>query len=73
MLYNLFPLIAGNVTLPRLNVTMTRYPNLAIAEIVHKLIPSQIFVIPAKKEGGRSPSVTPPLDDPTTTTAMAVS
>ena len=52
LLYNLFPLVAGNVTLPRLNVSMTRYPNLAIAEIVHKLIPSQIFVIPAKKDGG---------------------
>jgi len=49
LVYNLFPLIAGNVNLPRLNVSMVRYPGSAITETIHKLIPSQIFILPVKK------------------------
>jgi len=64
LIYNLFPLVAGNVVLPRLNVTMTRYPNLALAETVHKLIPSHIFVIPAKKDGVSASSTPPPQPPP---------
>lgn len=41
--YNLVPLMPGNLILPRLQLNMTRYPDL-LASIVQKMLPTDIFV-----------------------------
>ncbi|XP_046561774.1 LOW QUALITY PROTEIN: trafficking protein particle complex subunit 11-like [Haliotis rubra] len=48
LMYNLFPLIAGHVTLPKLHVNMLRYPG-TMDEIVQKMLPTSIFIKPTGK------------------------
>lgn len=51
--YNLVPLIPGNVNLPKLQINMTRYPDL-LASIVQKMLPADIFVQPRSRSGATS-------------------
>ncbi|XP_041357008.1 trafficking protein particle complex subunit 11-like [Gigantopelta aegis] len=46
--YNLFPLIAGQVGLPKLHVNMLRYPG-TMDEVVQKMLPNSIFIKPIGK------------------------
>lgn len=41
--YDMYPLIAGSVALPKLSVSMARYPGVA-ESIVEKIIPSSVYV-----------------------------
>ena len=41
--YNLFPLVAGHVSLPKLHLNMLRYSGTMDA-IVQKMLPSHIFI-----------------------------
>ncbi|WAR03659.1 TPC11-like protein [Mya arenaria] len=50
--YNLFPLVAGHVSLPKLHLNMTRYAG-TMDPIVQKMLPSHIFIKPlGKKQPG---------------------
>lgn len=42
-MYNLFPLMAGHLLLPKLSVNMVRYPG-TIDPIVQKMLPSHVFI-----------------------------
>ncbi|BFZ15043.1 hypothetical protein BsWGS_18082 [Bradybaena similaris] len=46
--YNFFPLVAGQVLLPRLHLDMIRYPG-TIDEIIGKMLPTHIFIRPNGK------------------------
>ncbi|ESO93952.1 hypothetical protein LOTGIDRAFT_209465 [Lottia gigantea] len=46
--YNLFPLVAGHLALPKLHVNMVRYPN-TMDEIIQKMLPTHIFIRPLGK------------------------
>ncbi|XP_025086483.1 trafficking protein particle complex subunit 11-like isoform X1 [Pomacea canaliculata] len=46
LLYNFFPLVAGQVVLPRLHVNMLRYPG-TMDDLVHSMLPSHIFIRPS--------------------------
>jgi hypothetical protein len=46
--YNLVPLIPGNVHLPLMHLNLTRYPD-TLPAIVHKMLPSQIFIQPRNR------------------------
>lgn len=41
--YNFFPLVAGQVLLPRLHLDMMRYPG-TMDEIISKMLPTHIFI-----------------------------
>nr|KAG5709256.1 hypothetical protein BaRGS_018008 [Batillaria attramentaria] len=43
LLYNFFPLVAGQVALPRLHVNMLRYPG-TMDDLVYSMLPSHIFI-----------------------------
>ncbi|KAH9492651.1 Trafficking protein particle complex subunit 11 [Bulinus truncatus] len=46
--YNFFPLVAGQVTLPRLHLEMIRYPG-TMDDIINKMLPTHIFIRPIGK------------------------
>lgn len=48
LMYNLFPLLAGHLLLPKLSVNMVRYPG-TIDPIVQKMLPSHVFIKPTGK------------------------
>ncbi|CAG2258149.1 TRAPPC11 [Mytilus edulis] len=48
LMYNLFPLMAGHLLLPKLAVNMVRYPG-TIDPIVQKMLPSHVFIKPTGK------------------------
>lgn len=41
--YNLFPLVAGHVNLPKLNFTLIGYPD-PIDPVLQKMLPTHIFI-----------------------------
>lgn len=43
LLYNFFPLVAGQVALPRLHVNMLRYPG-TMDDLIYSMLPSHIFI-----------------------------
>jgi len=49
--YNLFPLVAGQVCLPRLHLDMSRYPG-TMDQIVNKMLPTHLFIRPNGKTAG---------------------
>ena len=46
--YNLFPLVAGQVQLPRLHVDMMRCPG-TMDDVIHKMLPTHLFIRPNGK------------------------
>lgn len=46
--YNLFPLVAGHVNLPKLNFTLIGYPD-PIDPVLQKMLPTHIFIKPCGK------------------------
>ena len=42
-MYNFFPLVAGQVALPRLHVNMLRYPG-TMDDLIYSMLPSHIFI-----------------------------
>ncbi|XP_062584990.1 trafficking protein particle complex subunit 11-like [Saccostrea cucullata] len=46
--YNLFPLVAGHVNLPKINFTLLRYPD-PIDPTLQKMLPTHIFIKPCGK------------------------
>ncbi|CAL1526811.1 unnamed protein product [Lymnaea stagnalis] len=46
--YNFFPLVAGQVSLPRLHLDMMRYPG-TMDDIINKMLPTHIFIRPNGK------------------------
>lgn len=48
LLYNFFPLVAGQVALPRLHVNMLRFPG-TIDDLIYSMLPSHIFIRPVGK------------------------
>ncbi|RUS82473.1 hypothetical protein EGW08_009779 [Elysia chlorotica] len=46
--YNFFPLVAGQVNLPRLHLEMMRYPG-TMDDIISKMLPTNIFIRPIGK------------------------
>lgn len=48
MTYNLFPLVAGHVTLPKMHLNMLRFPG-KMDSIVQKMLPTHIFIKPLAK------------------------
>ncbi|KAK3084752.1 hypothetical protein FSP39_018278 [Pinctada imbricata] len=51
--YNLFPLLAGHVSLPKLNLSMTRFPD-TVDSIVQKMLPTHIFIKDVNSMGNLS-------------------
>ena len=43
LMYNFFPLVAGQVALPRLHVNMLRYPG-TMDDLIYSMLPSHIFI-----------------------------
>ena len=41
--YNLFPLVAGHVTLPKLHLNMLRFPG-KMDSVIQKMLPTHIFI-----------------------------
>ncbi|XP_076446039.1 trafficking protein particle complex subunit 11-like [Babylonia areolata] len=48
LMYNFFPLVAGQVALPRLHVNMLRYPG-TMDDLIYSMLPSHIFIRPVGK------------------------
>lgn len=48
MTYNLFPLVAGHVALPKMHLNMLRFPG-TMDPIVQKMLPSHVFIKPLGK------------------------
>ena len=46
--YNFFPLVAGQVALPRLHLDMMRYPG-TMDDIISKMLPTNIFIRVSQK------------------------
>ncbi|CAH1775669.1 unnamed protein product [Owenia fusiformis] len=46
--YNMYPLVAGYVTLPKLQLNMLRYPG-TMKDIIQSMLPSHIFIKPIGK------------------------
>ncbi|KAL8612906.1 hypothetical protein ACOMHN_034983 [Nucella lapillus] len=48
LMYNFFPLVAGQVALPRLHVNMLRYPG-TMDDLIYSMLPSHLFIRPVGK------------------------